>query len=132
LESTLGMRGGSGSMEFGTVLGSANAPPNSETVPESASKIRHLTMSQQSQNLLRFLNEDRTRQKFCDVSVSVGGKLYNAHKVVLAHGSSYFHAELSKNPYDLLICFLQMEQYSHCITLSIESIHTYISNVLVV
>lgn len=85
-------------VEFGTVLGSANAPPNSETVPESALKIRHLSMSQQSQNLLRFLNEDRNRQKFCDVSVSVGGKLYNAHKVVLAHGSSYFHAELSKNP----------------------------------
>lgn len=32
------------------------------------------------------------------MSVSVGGKLYNAHKVVLAHGSSYFHAELSKSP----------------------------------
>uniref|UniRef100_A0A3B4WHZ4 BTB domain-containing protein n=1 Tax=Seriola lalandi dorsalis TaxID=1841481 RepID=A0A3B4WHZ4_SERLL len=51
-----------------------------------------------SHNLLKFLNEDRTRQKFCDVSVSVGGRLYSAHKVVLAHGSSYFHAELSKNP----------------------------------
>lgn len=55
-------------------------------------------MSHHSQNLLKFLNEDRARQRFCDVSVSVGGKLYSAHKVVLAHGSSYFHAELSKNP----------------------------------
>lgn len=79
------------------VLGSS-APSNSETVPESGSQIRHLNMSHQSQNLLKFLNEDRTRQRFCDVSVSVSGKLYNAHKVVLAHGSSYFHAELSKNP----------------------------------
>lgn len=32
------------------------------------------------------------------MSVSVSGKAYSAHKVVLAHGSSYFHAELSKNP----------------------------------
>lgn len=80
-----------------TVL-SSNAPQNSETVPESALQIRHLTMSQHSHNLLRFLNEDRARRKFCDVSVSVGGKIYSAHKVVLAHGSSYFHAELSKNP----------------------------------
>nr|XP_020479696.1 zinc finger and BTB domain-containing protein 41 isoform X2 [Monopterus albus]XP_020479697.1 zinc finger and BTB domain-containing protein 41 isoform X2 [Monopterus albus]XP_020479698.1 zinc finger and BTB domain-containing protein 41 isoform X2 [Monopterus albus] len=84
--------------ETGTVLDSSSALPNSETVPESASPVKHLTMSQHSQNLLKFLNEDRTRQKFCDVSVSVGGKLYNAHKVVLAHGSSYFHAELSRNP----------------------------------
>eukprot|EP00064_Thunnus_orientalis_P003196 superscaffoldBa00000254_g3205 len=83
--------------ETGTVPGS-NFPPNSETVPESASQNRHLRMSQHSHNLLKFLNEDRTRQRFCDVFVSVGGKLYSAHKVVLAHGSSYFHAELSKNP----------------------------------
>ncbi|KAK5919029.1 hypothetical protein CgunFtcFv8_022959 [Champsocephalus gunnari] len=74
------------------------AQQNSETVPESSSHIRHMAMSQHSHNLLKFLNEDRTRQRFCDVSVSVGGKLYSAHKVVLAHGSSYFHAELSKNP----------------------------------
>lgn len=72
--------------------------PNSQTVPELGSQIRHLSMSQHSHNLLWFLKEDRARRKFCDVSVSVGGKLYSAHKVVLAHGSSYFHAELSKNP----------------------------------
>ncbi|XP_051253635.1 zinc finger and BTB domain-containing protein 41 isoform X2 [Dicentrarchus labrax] len=84
-------------LEPGTVLGS-NATPNSEPVPESTLHIRHLAMSQHSHNLLKFLNEDRARQRFCDVSVSVGGKLFSAHKVVLAHGSSYFHAELSKNP----------------------------------
>ncbi|KAG8013986.1 Zinc finger and BTB domain-containing protein 41 [Nibea albiflora] len=83
--------------EPGTVLG-CKAPPNSGSAPESTAQIRQLAMSQYSHNLLKFLNEDRTRQKFCDVSVSVGGKLYSAHKVVLAHGSSYFHAELSKNP----------------------------------
>uniref|UniRef100_A0A7N6A339 Zinc finger and BTB domain-containing protein 41 n=1 Tax=Anabas testudineus TaxID=64144 RepID=A0A7N6A339_ANATE len=76
----------------------SSSPPNSGAAPESASQIRHLTMSQNSHDLLKFLNEDRVRRKFCDVSVSVGGKLYSAHKVVLAHGSSYFHAELSKNP----------------------------------
>ncbi|KAK2895552.1 zinc finger and BTB domain-containing protein 41 [Channa argus] len=83
--------------EQGTVLCS-NTPPYSGHVPESASHTRHLTILQNSHSLLKFLNEDRARQKFCDVSVSVCGKLYSAHKVVLAHGSSYFHAELSKNP----------------------------------
>lgn len=76
----------------------SNIPTNSETLQESAPQMRHLIMSQHSNNLLNFLNEDRSRQKFCDVFVSVGGKTYSAHKVVLAHGSSYFHAELSKNP----------------------------------
>ncbi|XP_061925550.1 zinc finger and BTB domain-containing protein 41 [Entelurus aequoreus] len=74
------------------------APTGSQTFQQPAPQNRHLTMVQHSHNLLKFLNEDRTRQRFCDVTVSVGGKLYGAHKVVLSHGSSYFHAELSKNP----------------------------------
>ncbi|XP_035489400.2 zinc finger and BTB domain-containing protein 41 [Scophthalmus maximus] len=76
----------------------ANAPPNPAPVLGPAPQIRRLTMSRHNHNLLTFLNEDRGRQKFCDVSVSVGGRIYRAHRVVLAHGSSYFHAELSKNP----------------------------------
>lgn len=75
-----------------------HVPGNNESRFELNSPSTHLTMSQQAQNLLRFLNEDRAQQKFCDVSVCVGGNLYSAHKIVLAHGSSYFHAELSKNP----------------------------------
>lgn len=76
----------------GSVL---DVPPNIES---ESTQMTRLTMLQHAQNLLRFLNEDRARQRFCDVSVCVGGNLYSAHKVVLAHGSSYFHAELSKNP----------------------------------
>lgn len=74
------------------------APGGSAFAQQADPHLRRLTMAHHSRNLLNFLNEDRTRQRFCDVSVSVGGKLYGAHKVVLAHGSSYFHAELSKNP----------------------------------
>ncbi|XP_034038824.1 zinc finger and BTB domain-containing protein 41 [Thalassophryne amazonica] len=79
-------------------LSTSDPPPNSQPVPNVVSHLRHLTLPQHNQNLLKFLNEDRTRQRFCDICVSVGGKVYRAHKVVLAHGSSYFHAELSKNP----------------------------------
>lgn len=75
-----------------------HVPPNDQSASEPSSRSTRLTMSQNAQNLLRFLNEDRAQQKFCDVSVCVGGNLYSAHKIVLAHGSSYFHAELSKNP----------------------------------
>lgn len=73
-------------------------PPAAGSSPENPLKTRHLVLSQQGQNLLTFLNKDQARQQFCDVMVSVGGNLHRAHKVVLAHGSSYFHAELSKNP----------------------------------
>ncbi|KAJ8011231.1 hypothetical protein DPEC_G00056010 [Dallia pectoralis] len=72
---------------------------DSKTVPhyEVPSQNRHLAMTEHSSNLLKFLNEDRTNRRFCDVSVTVGGKCYSAHKAVLAHGSSYFHAELTKD-----------------------------------
>lgn len=79
--------------------GAAEVGPRVQTAAGPSPEYpRHLIMSQQGPNLLRFLNKDQSRQQFCDVMVSVGGSLYRAHKVVLAHGSSYFHAELSKNP----------------------------------
>ncbi|KAM9326861.1 zinc finger and BTB domain-containing protein 41 [Gastrophryne carolinensis] len=52
-----------------------------------------------NRNLLRYLNNDRQRQgSFCDLVVVVEGKEFQAHKVVVAMGSSYFHACLTKNP----------------------------------
>lgn len=89
-----------GGHQTATQLGGSvmHVPPNNQSTSEPSSRSTRLTMSQHAQNLLRFLNEDRAQQKFCDVSVCVGGNLYSAHKIVLAHGSSYFHAELSKNP----------------------------------
>ncbi|XP_038139472.1 zinc finger and BTB domain-containing protein 41 [Cyprinodon tularosa] len=73
-------------------------PSNFKTTQESPVPLKSLAMSQRGDSLLAFLNEDRSVQKFCDVSVWVGGRAYRAHKAVLAHGSSYFHAELSKSP----------------------------------
>ncbi|KAG8436583.1 hypothetical protein GDO86_007623 [Hymenochirus boettgeri] len=50
-------------------------------------------------NLLKYLNADRQRQpSFCDLVVRVEGEEFRVHKVVVAVGSSYFHACLSKNP----------------------------------
>uniref|UniRef100_A0A8D0HFN9 Zinc finger and BTB domain-containing protein 41 n=1 Tax=Sphenodon punctatus TaxID=8508 RepID=A0A8D0HFN9_SPHPU len=50
-------------------------------------------------NLLKYLNDDRLKQpSFCDLLIIVEGKEFSAHKVVVAVGSSYFHACLSKNP----------------------------------
>uniref|UniRef100_A0AAV2JUQ5 Zinc finger and BTB domain-containing protein 41 n=1 Tax=Knipowitschia caucasica TaxID=637954 RepID=A0AAV2JUQ5_KNICA len=77
---------------------SDNAMTCPPSPPWTGATTRCITMTQHSHSLLKFLNEDRRRKRFCDVSVSVGGKTYSAHKAVLAHGSSYFHAELSKNP----------------------------------
>lgn len=52
-----------------------------------------------NQNLLKYLNDDRQRQgSFCDLVIVVEGKEFPVHKVVVAVGSSYFHACLSKTP----------------------------------
>ncbi|XP_062338092.1 zinc finger and BTB domain-containing protein 41 [Osmerus eperlanus] len=72
---------------------------DSGVMSDPDSQMKHLALMQHSNNVLKFLNEDRTKQRFCDLHVSVGGKQYSAHKVVLAQGSSYFHAELTKNPH---------------------------------
>lgn len=58
-----------------------------------------LSSWQYNKNLLKYLNDDRQKQpSFCDLLIVVEGKEFSAHKVVVAVGSSYFHACLSKNP----------------------------------
>uniref|UniRef100_A0A803XXZ0 BTB domain-containing protein n=1 Tax=Meleagris gallopavo TaxID=9103 RepID=A0A803XXZ0_MELGA len=58
-----------------------------------------LSSLQYNKNLLKYLNDDRQkRPSFCDLLIIVEGKEFSAHKVVVAVGSSYFHACLSKNP----------------------------------
>ncbi|XP_030063673.1 zinc finger and BTB domain-containing protein 41 [Microcaecilia unicolor] len=58
-----------------------------------------LSSWQYNRNLLKYLNDDRLKvPSFCDLVIKVEGKTFSAHKVVVAVGSSYFNACLSKNP----------------------------------
>lgn len=71
-----------------------------QDLPPAPPEPRKLLSSwQYHRNLLRYLNADRQKQpSFCDLLIVVEGKEFSAHKVVVAVGSSYFHACLSKNP----------------------------------
>nr|XP_006635010.2 PREDICTED: zinc finger and BTB domain-containing protein 41 [Lepisosteus oculatus]XP_015211177.1 PREDICTED: zinc finger and BTB domain-containing protein 41 [Lepisosteus oculatus]XP_015211178.1 PREDICTED: zinc finger and BTB domain-containing protein 41 [Lepisosteus oculatus]XP_015211179.1 PREDICTED: zinc finger and BTB domain-containing protein 41 [Lepisosteus oculatus] len=65
----------------------------------SLQQKKHFSYTQYNSDLLNFLNDDRQKLlSFCDLNIIVSGKQYSAHKVVVAFGSSYFHAHLSKNP----------------------------------
>ncbi|XP_053325785.1 zinc finger and BTB domain-containing protein 41 [Spea bombifrons] len=68
-------------------------------VPQGSDQRRSLCSVNYNKNLLKYLNDDRQRPtSFCDLLVVVEGKEFKVHKVVVAVGSSYFHACLSKNP----------------------------------
>ncbi|XP_044288302.1 zinc finger and BTB domain-containing protein 41 [Varanus komodoensis] len=68
-------------------------------LPPSPDQRKLLSSLQYHRNLLKYLNDDRQkRSSFCDLLIIVDGKEFSAHKVVVAVGSSYFHAYLSKNP----------------------------------
>ncbi|XP_017558967.1 zinc finger and BTB domain-containing protein 41 [Pygocentrus nattereri] len=72
---------------------------DSATSAETPQERRCLRISQSDGCFLKFLNKDRQAcPSFCDVAITVRGKTYHAHKVVLAFGSSHFHAKLSENP----------------------------------
>ncbi|KFO78857.1 Zinc finger and BTB domain-containing protein 9, partial [Cuculus canorus] len=47
-----------------------------------------------SASLLESLNRLRLEGKFCDVHVHVGGRIFPAHKSVLAAASPFFHDKL--------------------------------------
>ncbi|TRY53960.1 hypothetical protein DNTS_029803 [Danionella cerebrum] len=69
------------------------------TIEDTTSEKRHLQVSQSEGCFLKFLNEDRQKQQlFCDTTVVVSGKIFYAHRVVLAFGSGYFHARFSESP----------------------------------
>lgn len=86
----------------GAVEGEAPPPTveGCEVLPgeESAQGKRHLRITQSDSCFLEFLNKDRRAvPSFCDIAITVHGEMYPTHKVVLAFGSSYFHAKLSEN-----------------------------------
>ncbi|KAM4642734.1 zinc finger and BTB domain-containing protein 41 [Discoglossus pictus] len=67
-------------------------------VPQALNQ-KNLHSQHYKKNLLKYLNNDRLRNtSFCDLVIVVEGKEFPVHKVVVAVGSSYFHACLSKNP----------------------------------
>uniref|UniRef100_A0A671KP19 Zinc finger and BTB domain-containing protein 41 n=1 Tax=Sinocyclocheilus anshuiensis TaxID=1608454 RepID=A0A671KP19_9TELE len=67
-------------------------------IKDSSQEKRHLIISQTDGCFLKFLNEDRQKlPSFCDITVTVCGQMYRAHKVVLAFGSGYFHAKFSES-----------------------------------
>ncbi|KAM8930635.1 zinc finger and BTB domain-containing protein 41 [Pelodytes ibericus] len=71
----------------------------SNNVSKGADQRKLLGSLNYNKNLLKYLNDDRHRQaSFCDLLIVVEGKEFKVHKVVVAVGSSYFHACLSKNP----------------------------------
>lgn len=77
----------------------AEAPHSHRDLPASPDQRTLLSSLQYNKNLLKYLNDDRQKQpSFCDLLIIVEGKEFSAHKVVVAVGSSYFHACLSKNP----------------------------------
>lgn len=70
-----------------------------QELPPSPDQRKLLSSLQYNKNLLKYLNDDRQKHpSFCDLLIIVEGKEFSAHKVVVAVGSSYFHACLSKNP----------------------------------
>lgn len=72
---------------------------SSQELTPSPEQRKLLSSLQYNKNLLKYLNDDRQKHpSFCDLLIIVEGKEFSAHKVVVAVGSSYFHACLSKNP----------------------------------
>ncbi|XP_028831766.1 zinc finger and BTB domain-containing protein 41 isoform X2 [Denticeps clupeoides] len=96
------------------------------TASSHAGRKRHLNAVQNDASFLKFLNEDRQMAcSLCDLTVSVCGKQFAVHKVVLAFGSSYFHAWLSRNSetnnitmdhvdvsaFEHLLCFMYTSEF---------------------
>lgn len=65
-------------------------------------------MEQYRKEFSKQLHLIRNNDEFCDIDIRVGNETFTAHKVVLAAGSSYFHA---------MFCSGMMEDRADFVTL---------------
>ncbi|XP_069491296.1 zinc finger and BTB domain-containing protein 9 [Ambystoma mexicanum] len=70
---------------------------------ESETRVIHIQFPHYSAVLLESLNRHRIEGKFCDISVHVQGRVFQAHKTVLAASSPYFHDKLLLNDTSRLV-----------------------------
>ncbi|XP_055486368.1 zinc finger and BTB domain-containing protein 22-like [Leucoraja erinacea] len=61
---------------------------------EAGSKVLYVDFPNFSSSLLESLNQQRLEGKFCDISIQVQGKVFQAHRAVLAASSPYFHDQV--------------------------------------
>ncbi|XP_069097944.1 zinc finger and BTB domain-containing protein 9 [Pleurodeles waltl] len=70
---------------------------------EPQTRAIHIQFPHYSAVLLESLNRHRLEGKFCDISVHVQGRVFQAHKTVLAASSPYFHDKLLLNDTSCLV-----------------------------
>ncbi|XP_067829815.1 zinc finger and BTB domain-containing protein 22-like [Heptranchias perlo] len=61
---------------------------------EPGSNMLYVDFPNFSSSLLENLNQQRLEGKFCDISIHVQGKVFKAHRAVLAASSPYFHDQV--------------------------------------
>ncbi|XP_067865620.1 zinc finger and BTB domain-containing protein 22-like [Heterodontus francisci] len=61
---------------------------------DAGSNVLYVDFPNFSNRLLENLNQQRMEGKFCDISIHVQGKVFKAHRAVLAASSPYFHDQV--------------------------------------
>ncbi|XP_064407936.1 zinc finger and BTB domain-containing protein 9 [Latimeria chalumnae] len=70
---------------------------------DSGNSVITIDFPNYSSALLETLNKHRNQGKFCDLSVHIQGRVFQAHKAVLAASSPYFHDKLLLNDTNCLV-----------------------------
>ncbi|XP_048375786.1 zinc finger and BTB domain-containing protein 22-like [Stegostoma tigrinum] len=65
-----------------------------EAAMDPGSNMLYVDFPNFSSHLLESLNQQRLEGKFCDISIHVQGKVFKAHRAVLAASSPYFHDQV--------------------------------------
>uniref|UniRef100_A0A8C0IJN2 Zinc finger and BTB domain containing 9 n=1 Tax=Chelonoidis abingdonii TaxID=106734 RepID=A0A8C0IJN2_CHEAB len=71
--------------------------------PDSETRSIQIEFPHYAAVLLESLNKHRLEGKFCDISIHVQGRVFQAHKSVLAASSPYFHDKLLLNDTNCIV-----------------------------
>uniref|UniRef100_A0A8C9FUN9 Zinc finger and BTB domain-containing protein 22 n=1 Tax=Pavo cristatus TaxID=9049 RepID=A0A8C9FUN9_PAVCR len=73
----------------------ADTRPSAAALPgEGGSGLLHVDFPEITSALLANLNQQRVEGKLCDISIHVQGRVFRAHRAVLAASSPYFHDQV--------------------------------------
>ncbi|KAJ7303317.1 hypothetical protein JRQ81_012259 [Phrynocephalus forsythii] len=77
--------------------------PRAASAMEPESRCVQIQFPHYASVLLESLNKHRLEGKFCDISIHVQGRVFQAHKSVLAASSPYFHDKLLLNDTNCIV-----------------------------
>nr|XP_018670316.1 kelch-like protein 12 isoform X1 [Ciona intestinalis] len=83
-----------------------------EQVYRNMTRVKHLRAKQRCSDIMKAMNEQRDNKLYCDITLVARGKLFHAHRNILAASSNYFKSKFQSQGSDPFEKMLEIDGVS--------------------